>query len=564
MKHRFPWMGAALLLLFGLGTGRCAEKPSGKTFVMPPFLVEEPRTKTSDGPRWSYCEAYGFEVLSMCDSYNTELFIQRMKRRLTELALIIPDPFLQETSRPTTVILLPREMESARIEEMVRQLEDVPGTTSMADSFRPLDALRLSDPDSTYLFVVKDGETPHDMWLGARGLLSLEYVYERIERRTPVLPEWFCIGMTQLFRQYIRSRPQSVIETDPWPRDAADSLVAEHPGYPGGVLPLGELFIAGAPEGRSETYRRVWEAQSELFVRWAFMGIIKGGRERLWRFATLAATRPTNEDLFHSCFGMDYAAARKSLIGFAAKANWASCEVDYPEIDIHDLDIRDATFAEIHRIKGEWARRVMRVVRARYPGSLAGYIHDAGELLEGPYSRGERDPNLVSSLALFRIDAGDTAGGEALLEQNPDAVASRPLAGLALAQLHLLNALKNPGGPARSLSEAQAGKILGEVSSTLAQKPPLQSAYVLEARVLEHLLREPNASERARMNEGSRLFPGRADIVAPTVSWDIRCGDLAAAAQLADMGLWEITEPSALAKLRLLRELIPKTSAAPQ
>jgi hypothetical protein len=297
--------------------------------------------------------------------------------------------------------------------------------------------------------------------------------------------------------------------------------------------------------------------------RFHWIGAV-GGRERLWRFADLAATRPANEDLFHSCFGMDYAAARTSLIGFAAKANWASCDVDYPEIDIHDLDIRDATPAQIHRIKGEWARRVMRVVRTRYPNSLPGYIHDAGELLEGPYARAERDPNLVSSLALFRIDAGDTAGGQALLEQNPDAVASRPMAGLVLAQLHFLDALKNPGGPARSLSGAQADKILGEISSTLSQKPPLQSAYLLQARVLEHLLREPNASERARMNEGSRLFPGKADLVAPTVHWDIRSGDLATAAQLADMGLWEITEPSALAKLRVLRELISRASAPPK
>ena len=52
-----------------------------------------------------------------------------------------------------------------------------------------------------------------------------------------------------------------------------------------------ELFVPATPVGKSEKYRRVWEAQSELFVRWAFSENVDGGRERLRRFVAAAATQ---------------------------------------------------------------------------------------------------------------------------------------------------------------------------------------------------------------------------------------------------------------------------------
>jgi hypothetical protein len=541
---------------------RAADPPPDHVFVLPPFLVEEARSKLLSPPEWTYAQAYGLEVLSACDAFNTELFMQRMKRRQTELALIIPDQFIRHTTLPTSVILIPTRLETSKIETMVQQLEDVPGTTSMADSFRPLDALRLSDPDSDYLFVVKDDETPFDMWRGPRGLISPTYIYELVNERRPALPVWFCFGITRLFRQYIISRPESKIEPEVWPDRDRNSLGGASGGIPGPLLPMDELFISGFPEGKSDAYVDLWEAQTELFARWAFTGAVRGGREALWRFANAAAAQPVREELFRSCFGMDFATAQKSLTGYMTKARWMSYEIDYPPIETHDIEIRSATPGQIHRIKGEWARRVLRLVRARYPKSLPAYISETSNLLEGAFKRGESDPLIISSLALYRIDTGDAKGGELLLEQNPEAVAARPLAGLALAQLHMIDGLRNPAGPGKTLSEDQAATIMGEISATFQQAPPMRGAYVLQARVLEHLSRDPSVLERGHLNASAWLFSNEPELVIPSASWDLRAGDVTEARRLIEMGLWQISDPSAREKLLALKNLAVRAPTA--
>jgi hypothetical protein len=162
---------------------------------------------------------------------------------------------------------------------------------------------------------------------------------------------------------------------------------------------------------------------------------------------------------------------------------------------------------------------------------------------------------------LFRIDTGDAKGGRGVLEEHPEAVAARPIAGLALAQLQMLDALQKPAGLNGTISEDQAAQILGEVWVTLQQTPPMEGAYLLAARALQHLDRDPTELERARLNEGARLFPRNSQLAIACASWDLRAGDVLGARTLIDLALWESSDPSAREKLSVLDSLARKASA---
>jgi hypothetical protein len=135
------------------------------------------------------------------------------------------------------------------------------------------------------------------------------------------------------------------------------------------------------------------------------------------------------------------------------------------------------------------------------------------------------------------------------------------MAGLVLAQFQLLDALQKPAGLNGTLSEEQAGKILAEVWATLQQTPPIEGAYLLVARVLQHVGRDPTEPERARLNEGARLFPRNSQLAIACASWDLRAGDISEARALVELALWESSNPGAREKLSLLDSLAQKASA---
>jgi hypothetical protein len=159
------------------------------------------------------------------------------------------------------------------------------------------------------------------------------------------------------------------------------------------------------------------------------------------------------------------------------------------------------------------------------------------DLLQGAYKKGDRDPMLVSTLALFLFDIGDTSGGQTQLEENPKAVTARPLASLELAQQHLNYAMEHPSGSKGKLGEVQAAMFMGEVSASFQEEPPMLAAYTMAARVLLHFDREQTALERTRLTEGAKLFSEESDLVIKCVVWNIQEGEVAEAHKLIELGL---------------------------
>jgi hypothetical protein len=565
----------------------------GTAIVLPPFLVEEHRISSlTSRLDWIYFNGDGLEVLSACPEDETGQFIRNLREQRAALRQFIPDDLLLRTSLPTTLILFPKTQKNGIDEQMVKEVERIPGASNSAARFTPIDDLRLSDPDSSLIFVVLDDwqwgwDIRHGYPKGKELQLFYTPPYLRflVEARTPALPDWFTEGIIRLYQSIAindattgkissawafpmislgNSWQDSRFQADPWISLANATALREHGDAPRPLLPMQELFVSSISSGRSETYRRVWESEAELFVRWAFSDRIENGRGRLTKFVEAAAAQPVTENLFQSCFGMRYSDARDALSDFLPTAVRKDQLFAFSAklADSESVELREATPQEILRIKGEWARRTLRVVQSSYPEAMPLYITEARNVLQGSYERGERDPQLVASLGLFRLDIGDIKGGRQLLEENPAAEAARPLASLELAKLHLNDALERPLGDNRNLSEEQFRTVLREVSETLVKQPPIEAAYVLATRMSKHLKRDPNDAERAFLNEGAQLFPRNSQMVMECVSWDIRANDFSSGRKLVELGEYESADIPMSEKFKLLDNLILKASAS--
>ena len=121
--------------------------------VMPPFLVEEQRTELE--PEWIYGRDGNLEILSACAKEETQEFVTELRDQQNQLRKFIPDEFLTQVKVPTTIILFPKSRKQTLDEAMRREFEKM--SNAPADArFSPLSDLRLSDPESTYIFVVLD------------------------------------------------------------------------------------------------------------------------------------------------------------------------------------------------------------------------------------------------------------------------------------------------------------------------------------------------------------------------------------------------------------------------
>ena len=160
---------------------------------------------------------------------------------------------------------------------------------------------------------------------------------------------------------------------------------------------------------------RVWEAQAELFVRWALSGRVDGGPERLGRFVEGASSQRTTEEFFFSCFGIDYADALDALSDYLPHAveqagvrRLPAPRRTRPTPDsLRGGELRPRCAG----VKTEWSRRVLGAIKKDNPGAFPLFEGKVRDAAEGAYDMGERDPDFLASLALFRIQYGDRADG---------------------------------------------------------------------------------------------------------------------------------------------------------
>ena len=85
------------------------------------------------------------------------------------------------------------------------------------------------------------------------------------------------------------------------------------------------------------------------------------------------------------------------------------------------IDLRDATDAEVGRIKGDALR-------------LAGHPDGAHYTLIAPYIRGQKDPELLAAIGIDEVEEGEAARGRKFLEAATSLNSKRALSYLELAE----------------------------------------------------------------------------------------------------------------------------------
>jgi len=512
----------------GLGAGvvvalfapRLSGQNGGPVVQLPPIFVE---ARSGSITPWLYAEVPGFEVLSACSESGSVRFVEQLRRRRLELADLVPERFLFQSSMPMQLILIPRSMEESLAQEMTQEMAHAGknangGAYASPVGYVPATHLRLEEVDSTAMYVVVDFPAVRilgfDFGKATNVIFAPDYFRYLIEAHAPALPEWCAVGLERLYVAERFKSDQSEFSPESWVSESCTEMLRSEPNAVRALLPLRELFAPKLPAAATQEYRRIWAGEAELFLRWALSDELLDGRNRLWRFADLAASQPVTEALFQQCFGLDFAEGRDALSDFLVTAvgndlRWRAAAVPampHPEF-------RTASPAEIHRVQGEWSRRVLRLVASRFPALLPLYTGHAQRILQGSYDHGERDGRLLTSLGLLRAQLGDEAGARGVLEQAIAAGVQRPLGLLTLARLRYVQALNHPEGAAGHFTETQAQSILGLVDAALRQGPPLVEAYVVAANVAAQLGRLPTAAERRRLNRGAALFPGNSTVV---------------------------------------------------
>ncbi len=312
-----------LVLAFAIWNARtvASEEPRlGEAIVLPPFLVEDQRINSLfSRTDWLYSNGDGLEILSACPKDETEQFIRDIREQRAGFSQFIPDDLLLQTALPTTLILFPKTQKNEIDEQLVKEVERIPNASNATGHFSPMNDLRLSDPDSSFIFVVLDDWQwgwdichGYPKGRGSARFYTPPYLRFLIGSRTPKLPQCFTTGIVRLYESLALNNAHtgkvssawtspvagpnnpweySEFEMDPWMSRASAAALREHAYAPRALVPMRELLVDTMATGKSDMYRRVWEAQAELFVRWAFSERIKDGKNRLLKFAVAAATK---------------------------------------------------------------------------------------------------------------------------------------------------------------------------------------------------------------------------------------------------------------------------------
>jgi hypothetical protein len=232
--------------------------------------------------------------------------------------------------------------------------------------------------------------------------------------------------------------------------------------------------------------------------------------------------------MFKECFGLGYdqmLTALRLYIGNTAyqyKEYNAGSGAGLPEPA--PLALRDATEAEVGRIKGEAA-------------ALAGHRETAHDEMQAPYARGNADAALLAALGLLETGRGETARARKFLEAAAQKQAVRPRAYLELAKLRLAQAQPANPNPVAALTATQTQSVLQPLLIVRQQPPPLPEVYELMADVWLRSDTPPTQADLAVLNQGVMTFQRRPVLLLHAAELNGRYGDPAAARAMVDFGL---------------------------
>jgi hypothetical protein len=208
------------------------------------------------------------------------------------------------------------------------------------------------------------------------------------------------------------------------------------------------------------------------------------------------------------------------------------------------LELREATQAEIGRIKGETLR-------------LAGHPEESREALIVPYLRHDRDPGLLASLGLLESIEGRPERARKFLEVAAKMGAVRPRAYVELAHLRLDEALDAPAAPGGRLSAGQAARVLEPLYIARAQPPQMEEVYSMIGYTWMQSAVPPSPGHLEVLLEGAARFPRNTQIVMQAAELYARHGNPDTAAVLVKLGIRLARDPGDKRHFEAIRATLP-------
>ncbi len=317
------------------------------------------------------------------------------------------------------------------------------------------------------------------------------------------------------------------------------------------LVPLQEFFTLAhdSPEALNPLGNNRWAKQAYAFVHMCLYGRDGRYQKPLALFVRRLGKEPASEALFTDCFKMSYKGMLDELRGYINVTDYKHIEAHVKLAESPPLVLRDATQAEVGRIKGE-------------AFMLGGHPEKARVEFITPYIRGERDPRLLASLGIFEHTVGEDNYAGRFLNAAIAAKVERPEAYLTLAQIRYAEAMAKPGTTDGDFSPTQTTQVIEPLLAARQQAPQLQAVYELIADTWAHSAAKPKKEDIAVLVEGVRLFPHRLRLLYQTAVFAADTGMNEVAGPLVDYALQVAPDAKTKEPFEKLKAALPSLPAA--
>jgi hypothetical protein len=589
-QRAFLLMAPLALLATGarlVAADEAAATRSEPVVELPKFVVTDNR-ELPPPEQWRHAEIPGFEILTNTSDKTAQRLIRDFDLFKQALDLVWPMP---TRGNATALLILcgkgakfdafvPKtgnSVETARASLFLRNREqsaiviDMQATSlNIAGSDTADDA--ATGTDSTQISVDHDKQ------------LYREYVRYLLSRSEPRVPAWLEEGIAQIImRMQVSKREIRIGELeDPNTVSTQAGMVAaanaalggddgtglQLPGAPAedrdfnaalkrrALVPLDKFFAMphDAPEALNPLGNNVWAKQAYAFVHMCLYGEHKRYQKAFGTFVVRSSKEPVTEALFKECFGKTYKEMLVTLRGYIDFAvydiqGFTAKGKEPLLVDPPKLELRDATQAEVGRIKGETM-------------VLAGYPAKAKAEFTAPYIRGERDSRLLASLGLYDKATGEDARGRKFLEAAVADKVVQPRAYLELARYRYADAIAKPGA-GEQFSPEQVASISSLLLTARQQPPSLPEVYELLTDTWSHSAKLPSREDVMFLVEGVRFFPGHLRMLYQATVICAEAGVLDVAHPFADYGLRVAPDAKTRGMFEKLKAALPPAPPPP-
>lgn len=586
MKLRVAWGMLVSLLVAGPLAAQQGGTAGEPVIELPKFVVTDSR-ELPPPESWRYATIPGFEILTNASDRATQRLLRDFGMFRQALGHVWPIP--QRVSQSTALIICGRGNKFNGFIPAGRSVPDA-GFASLFLKQGNRTAIVIDLAATTLNVLNVDGL--NDAATGTdSGQISVEhdkqlyreYVRYLLSQNEPRFPAWLEEGLSQIIMkmQFDKRWIEFAKLEDPNTVSTQAAMVAELnalsaaddpdspllPGAPAedrdfnaalrrrALIKFDRFFAVkhDSSEATNVLGNNVWAKQAYAFVHMCLYGYKGKFQKQFTTFIQRAAREPVTEAMFKECFNMSYNSMLTEIRSY--------CEFTVYEARIFrskedviipppPLDLRDATQAEVGRIKGEAM-------------VLAGRLKEARTELVAAYTRGERDPNLLAALGLYERAHGEEDRARKFLEAAYAGKSKRIDACVELAKFRFADALAKPEAPNGRFSAAQVAAILEPLKLARGQPPPTFALYETAADTWMKAATTPSRDDARMVIEGAMVFPARMKLVYQAAIVAAEANDLQSAHALADHGIRLTPEGPGKKRFEEFKASLPPAPPAP-